>query len=185
MMEHIPQADLQQYADGTLNASEALSIGIHLRACNECARRLELFQSVETGLRRIPLETASGKFTDRVMHAVGLKGAQGFLRLLFVNFLPLAAAFLALLVLLGLFGEGSSEQDVVTRETATYTQSLYQTFGSAAAAGAGRLLSWIQEGTGLFLTIPSVKFIVLLALAFGVVALFDEFIFVPLMKKRG
>ena len=184
-MDHVTETDFQQYSDGTLGASEASAVEKHLEECNECAARLVVFRSIETELRKIPLEKVSGKFTERVMRAVGLREAPGFLRSLFVNFLPLATAFVALLVILGRFTGGPAGEDPVTREATSFTQSLYQSFGLAASAGAGRLLDWVQKGVGLFVAIPSLKFIALLLLAFGVVALFDEFVFIPLMKKRG
>ena len=184
-MKHLTNTQLQEYADRLLGEDQMREIGDHLKGCKECSSKLTLFRRLETELRKVPLEHVKDDFTPRVMRAIGIGRKRGFAKNLIVNLLPLVGVAAISLILAGVFAKHVSTQSSLMNESQQYVESLETTLGGALSSGVLVLQEWARKFITFSATIPSIRMILGLVLVLVVLALFDEFIFVPIMKRRG
>jgi anti-sigma factor RsiW len=184
-MTHIPHITLQEYFDRLLHSEDVAEVERHLGVCEKCASLLQFLKETEGAVRRIPLERPSPDFTQRVMRRIGLVGAKSLLRHLAFSLLPLVGVFLLVAILVGVVSAPSAEQSPLTTEASRQAETMGTTIGNAISTGTGVLSSWVADLVAYSATMPTLKFIIGILLVFAGIALFDEFVFVPLMRKRG
>jgi hypothetical protein len=184
-MQHLTSYELQEYIDRVLDARKQAEVESHLGGCRECSDRCAALRLIDAELRRMPLERVSANFTERVMRSLRLDGRASFFKQLTVNLLPLIGAMLAVVVVVALFSAKDVAEAGLPGEAQRYVQTYEQTVGDLLSSGSTAVFNWVKEVVGVSSSIPSLKFIIGLFLAFGAVALFDEFVFVPMMRKKG
>jgi predicted anti-sigma-YlaC factor YlaD len=183
MNTHLTNNELLEYTDGLTDSLRSLAADEHLRACPRCSSRLQMLRRLERAVRKIPSERVSESFTQRVMVVVGL-GRSSFARQLFANFLPLAIAIVVIAALVGVFA-GEPSQDPVSLQGSEVVQTLGQHIGEILSTGTSVMFDWTMKLVGISAAVPSIKLVIGLLLAFALIALFDEFVFLPMMKKRN
>jgi len=180
---HVTRTQLQEYADRILDEAQAREIEMHVQGCQQCRAALASFRRLENVIKKIPLERTSADFTQRVMNAVGVARSRNFARQLFLNFLPLV--FVALLIAGAVVFVDSSSRETVSHEGAGYAQTFAQEMRYVVSAAIALVLDWTVRLVGISTSIPFIKLVVGLLIAFALVAIFDEFVFLPMMKKRN
>jgi len=103
--QHIVDEVLLEYLDGRLEDAAQTNVQLHLSECEACARRVQVFQSIETSLRNLPREHADEALTDRILEQTGIS-TQGIYRLAGVMAAVMAAVFVGgiLLILFSVLG---------------------------------------------------------------------------------
>ena len=183
-MKHLTNNQLQEYADRLLGEDHMREIGDHLKDCKECSSKLTLFRRLEVELRKVPLEHVTDDFTPRVMRVIGIVRKRDFAKHLIVNLLPLVGVAVISLILVGVAGHESTQSPLVN-ESHQYAESFETTLGSVLSSGAAVLLEWVRKFITFSSTIPFIRMILSLVFVLVVLALFDEFVFIPIMKRRG
>lgn len=183
-MNHLTDFEIQEYISRLAERVGVKGIEDHVRTCAECSERVAGFRRLERELRKVPPERTARGFTVRVMRAAGLQRTPGLMKQLFVNLLPLAGAGLIVVLLVGVFSS-PEETGPLAGEAGRYAESFQQTMGRTLSAGSFIVAEWARKVVVLFASMPSVKFVLWILVAFVAVAIFDELIFVPMMKKKG
>jgi len=184
-MNHLTNFQLQEYADRLLDAAIAKEFEAHLRECEQCSRRMASFQRLEIELRKIPLEPVSEDFTIRVLEAIRFKNNFDFTRDVLKNLVPIGVVLIVIAVLLGIFAGPDSHQGPAGGNGSEIVESLNQKAEKATASGISTLLGWMNKALGFSATIPVLQYAAGLALFFVAIKLFDEFVFVPMTRKRS
>lgn len=180
---HVTRTQLQEYTDRLLDERRLREIEIHLEDCQQCRAALESFRRLESFIKKIPLDEVSKNFTRRVMEAVGVRDSWSFARQLFLNLLPLA--FIALTVLIVIVFTNGTSPTTLTQQESGYLQTLAERTNAIVSTGVATILAWTEKLSGVSTSIPFLKLAAGLMLAFALVVLFDEFVFLPMMKKKG
>jgi anti-sigma factor RsiW len=184
-MEHLTNKRIQEYVDHIPGSTDTGDVEAHLRDCERCVRAVAAFRRLETDLRRVPLELASEGFTNRVMDAIRRGRRFGLVREVLLNSVPLGIALLVTAILVGFFAGSENNQSLATGGNPQVIESFNQKIGGAISSGSAVMLEWISKVVGLSATVPLIRDAAGLILLFLAVKLFDEFVFVPLMRKRG
>lgn len=182
-MDHLTNAHLQEYVDRILATAEAKEVEAHLRDCEQCAKMVAAFRRLETELRRVPLEDVTAGFTDRVMSAIRIGRRYGLARDVLMNLIPFGVALIVTAVLIGIFSRPQSDQ--MSAKSHEFIESFNQMASEAITSGSSTMLDWMNKAVGLSATIPLIRYAVGLLLLFILIKLFDEFVFVPIMRKRN
>lgn len=182
---HITDAVLQEYIDTIADESLKYAVEEHLKSCSSCTARLMAFRELDRAIRKIPLERVSRHFTPRVMAAVGIRRSESLMRQIAMNLLPLAATIVIAVILIGLFSRDTEPEGSLSKQGREYIQTFDQRIVEVFSTGTAVLFDWTLKAVDLSQSVPSVRLIVGLALVFAVIAFFDEFIFLPMMKRRG
>ncbi len=182
-MNHLTNVHLQEHVDRLLEAAEAKEVEAHLRDCERCANMVAAFRQLETELRRVPLETVSNDFTNRLMRVIRLRSSFGIARDVLMNLIPLGIVLIVSAVLIGIFVGPQSAR--TPGKSSEVFESLNQQVGEAVTSGISIMLDWIYKAVGLSTTIPLIRDAVGLVLLIILIKLFDEFVFIPIMRKRN
>lgn len=183
-MNHFSDFEIQEYLSRLVEPVRGKEIEDHIRICRDCAAKVAGFQRLERELERVPPERVSKRFTGRVMRAIGLRSTSGLVRQLVVNLLPLAGAGLVVVFLAGFFSapEGGASPG---REVDRYADSFQQAMGRTVTDGTFLIAEGARRVVIFFASMRSVKFVMWILVAFAAVVVFDELVFLPMMKKRG
>ncbi len=184
-MNHLTSFQLQEYADRLLDAAVAKEFEAHLRECEECSGRMASFQRLETELRKVPLEHVSENFTIRVLAAIRLKNNFDFARDALKNLIPLGIVLIVTVVLLGIFSGPDFHHAPAPGNGSEMVESFNQKVGEVTASGISALVGWVNKALGFSTTIPLLHYVASLALFFAAIKLFDDFVFVPMTRKRN
>lgn len=183
-MNHITNTELQEFVDRVLEVHRIQEVEKHLSICAKCSSRFAGFQRLENAVRRISPDRVSAGFTELVMAGLRLERRVGFARLMLANLLPLGIVAVVLVLLVGVFVDEESSQNPLSQQGEEYSQTFEQGVAEIISTGTTAVLEWTGELINLSNAIPFIKLIIGLVSAFVVVALFDEFIFLPMLKKK-
>lgn len=183
-MSHLDDVMLQEYIDGQSDRSVWPHIENHLRECGECRLKLRALQQLDAAIRRVPLETVSATLTGKVLDIIGVFHAPGLAKILFRNFLPL---FLILVIAatVVLFAGGAKTGALLSGGSkAEYVTRYQEGFDAATSSGFSVIRSWSTSVINLLARLPVLRLVVMLGILFAAFTIFDQFVFVPFMRRR-
>jgi len=95
--DHVSNAALLAYLDGTLTEPEGNAVRTHLSSCGRCSRTLASLRTVDTLARSLPAERTSSDLVRAIMLRVGISPRQS----LFVRAVGVLPYIVAMLVVGG------------------------------------------------------------------------------------
>ena len=184
-MNHLTNIHLQEYVDRLLDETATKEVEAHLSDCEECSVKVASFRRLEGELRRVRLERVAEDFTVRVMRVIRLGRSFGLARDVLLNLVPLGIGLIVTAVLIGIFAGPEFNQALTAGKSSQVVESLNEKVGGAIASGISIMLDWMNKAIGLSAAMPVIRDAAGLVLLFLVIKLFDEFVFLPIMKKRS
>jgi anti-sigma factor RsiW len=183
-MAHLTNRQLQAYADQLLDEGAKRGLEIHVRACEECADRLDAFRRLEGAIRRIPLEQTKPDFTHDLMQRLSLSGRSTLVKQLVLSLSPILLLALLTVALYLVVPSTGEMQDAKVQPPGEYGRPVYYAVGRFLGDAVSAVRSWIGSHFPLDLVGPGLGLATLLGAMFVAVGLLDRFVFTPMMKKR-
>ncbi|MBI1805721.1 MAG: hypothetical protein HYR76_01565 [Ignavibacteria bacterium] len=181
-MNHLTSNQLQDYADGV--ATDRNDLEIHLRTCPVCTARLDALRKLETALRSVPLDRVSTDFTETMMKRLGIKESPSFAWTIFRNMAPLFALTIVIGIALMALKFSGVFQGSNIGQSIEATRSVYTSAGSSIATGVTTFNEWVGRYFSFAFAKSSFGLTMFLLAFFGVIALLDKFIFMPMSRRR-
>ncbi len=182
-MNHLSNEHLQRYADGICNGEDIPMIETHLQLCTECGRKLKLLRRTDEVLRSLPLEQPSADFTQSVMKALRIQEAPSLLWIFLKNFAPVVALTVvigATFMILSYTGVFQGSQNSITN-----AEGLYRQAEKSLSGGIQTFNSWLGTYVSFAFAKNSIGLTGFLLVFFAGIALFDKFVLMPMLRKRG
>ena len=109
MNTHPTYEQLQEYLDGALPTDS--DTALHIASCELCRSELELYRSIDTGVRETPLPAVSDHLSARVMAALNPAAADRYSYREERSLAPVVVLLLsgAVMVIVALSGAGSAD----------------------------------------------------------------------------
>lgn len=181
-MNHLTPNQLQDYAEGV--AMDRNNLEIHVRRCPDCMAKLDTIRKLDTVLRSVPLDRVSTSFTEKVMKQLGIKEAPSFAWTIFKNLAPLFALTLVVGIALVALKFSGVFQGTGVGQSVEASRSVYTSLSSNIAVGVTTFNGWLARIFPFAFAKSRYGLTVFLIAFFGVIALMDKFIFMPMIRKR-
>ncbi len=94
--QHLSQQQMQEFLDDRLGSDERGRIHAHLSVCGQCTEAVQSLKSIDTVLRRMPLEKPGARFTRSVMERIPESSSAAF------RLLEYTAYFFGLLIVVAI-----------------------------------------------------------------------------------
>jgi len=183
-MKHLTPTQIQEYVDNISDENEFHEIELHLNICRECTEKLNAYKELDSVLRKVQLEKVSVDFTQGIIRHLGLHEQPSFSWAFFKNLAPLIGLTIIISTLyftskyFGLYESSDIKQSVHP------SQMIYNTVKIGLSDGLAAFTNWLQNIFPFLYSKSSYSLTVFLLLLFGIVALLDRFIFMPIVKKK-
>ena len=190
-MNHLTSQQVQEIIDGTVTNEMEL----HLRTCSICQSNVSAFRKLDRTLRSMAPENASTNFTERVMRQAGLpelaerrragiEQSSSFAWMLLKNLAPLIALTLVVGIALAALKIAGAFQDTGLAQSVSATQTVSHQLGSSVDTGIQALNGWVAKYFSFAFAKNTYGLTAFILIFFGVIAVLDKYILMPMMKKR-
>ena len=177
-MNHLTQQQFLEAVEGPLSNE----LEFHLRSCHQCEQTMNTYKQAERALHNVPLEKVPENFTTTLMRQIGLKESSSFAWSLSKNIAPIFALFLVVGIALAAvkFSDLFGGPEVAGQAS----QSVYHNIGQEVKGGMTALNGWISTYMSFAFAKDTIGLSVFVLIFFGVIALFDRYLLMPMMRRR-
>ena len=183
-MNHLTLTQLQEFLDNLPTETANAAIGLHLRTCEECSRKLHSLQQFGVIMQKIPLERVSKGFTQQVMNKLKIERSSSFVWNIFENLAPVVAFTLIIGIVYAVFQLTGTFQGSDIQQSVSYTQSVYTKVGGSISEGLSGFNEWVQKYFSFAFAKNNYGMTTFLIVFFGAVALLDKLLLMPKTRKR-
>ena len=183
-MNHPTSLQLREFVDKVIAGVDDQEINIHIRACDECRSKLRVFRQFDRALQRELLVHTSRDFSAQVMKRLGIQESTSFAWNIVKNLGPVIAFLVIITIVYFVLQMTGTFQGSDIQQSISYTQSASAKAGSAISEGINALNAWSQKYLSFALAKGNYGITLFLLAVFGVIALLDKFLVMPMIRKR-
>ncbi len=179
-MNHLTSQQIQEY----LEKRATNEIELHLGGCRQCRRKADAAGMLERTLRSIPLEKAPPGFTERIVEQLGIRQRASFSWFLFKSLSPILALTIVAAIVFAVFKFTGAWHETELQQTATVTQTVYNQIGGSVNEGLQTFNGWMTKYFSFAFAKNTYGLTTFILIFFGVIALLDKYVLMPMMKKK-